>query len=339
MLGSMVLEVAIGIVFVYLLLSLIVTAITELVAGFLKWRSDDLWKGIRTMVDDGTAETWVTKLYDHPLINGMTLPSKLRMAPKGKGPSYIPSRTFAVSLLDAVKGSAGGAPIGESIQKLPDGKLKQTLTVLLDEAHGDADKLKSQVEVWFNNSMERVSGWYKRRTQAFHLALSLLVTFVINVDTVLVVNALSQNQALRDTVVAEAEAYAKTDPTKDTNEKPVDTIKQLQGELALLDLPVGWVLPGQRAYSHDNSDYRVWPGWRYSGTANEWLVYWFQTVRFHFLGWLLTAFAISLGAPFWFDILNKIINIRAAGKAPEEKPKNPQQVPQPREPGQAPAVS
>ena len=40
-----------------------------------------------------------------------------------------------------------------------------------------------------------------------------------------------------------------------------------------------------------------------------------------FLGWLITAFAVSLGAPFWFDLLNKFMNIRSAGKAPDEKQK------------------
>jgi hypothetical protein len=42
------------------------------------------------------------------------------------------------------------------------------------------------------------------------------------------------------------------------------------------------------------------------------------------LGWLLTAIAISLGAPFWFDLLNKVISIRGAGRSPEEKPKSPE---------------
>jgi hypothetical protein len=51
------------------------------------------------------------------------------------------------------------------------------------------------------------------------------------------------------------------------------------------------------------------------------------------LGWLITAFAVSLGAPFWFDLLNKFVNIRASGKAPEEEPKSPKEVPAPKEPG------
>ncbi len=415
MFGSSVLEVAIGVVFVYLLLSLVVTAATELISGFLKWRSNSLWEGIRKLLDADGAETWVKALYDHPLVNGMAQPDKFTGSPKGKGPSYIPSRTFAVALLEVIKesGSAGevglnalraavdSAPDSASvadfkkklqdeinkldgtaangavaamkskalnlldnlpndvplaaaktqvrawlakipaqwpllvIEHLPekDQKLKRTLTSLVNESHQDVEKLKTNIETWFNNSMQRVSGWYKRKTQAVHVLLAVLVTVVINVDSVLVVNALSQDQALRDSVVAEAQAFAKQG--QQPASQPNADIERLQGKLSMLDLPIGWIKPGQHTYDPDNPNYRNWPGIRlYGRTVTDLLGLWWDTSRFHLLGWLLTAFAISLGAPFWFDMLNKVINIRAAGKAPEEQPKAPQVVPQPQAPGQ-----
>jgi hypothetical protein len=61
---------------------------------------------------------------------------------------------------------------------------------------------------------------------------------------------------------------------------------------------------------------------------------WGQTLRYHIIGWLLTGFAASLGAPFWFDLLNKFMNLRSAGKAPEEKPKKPKKQPKPLGPGE-----
>ena len=425
MFGSSVLEVAIGVVFVYLLLSLVVTAATELISGFLKWRANNLWEGLHNLLDSGTAETWVKALYDHPLVNGMAHPSKFTGSPKGKGPSYIPSRTFAVALLEVIKesGSAGEAglnalraavdnapdstsvtdlkkklqdeinklegtaangavgalkskaldlldtvpndvPLAAAktqvrawlakipaqwplllIEHLPesDKKLKRTLLSLINESQHDVEKLKTNLETWFNNSMERVSGWYKRKTQAVHLLLAVIVTLVINVDSVLVVNALSQNQALRDSVVAEAQAFAKQpeQPPAGGSQPPAQSIadiERLQGKLSMLDLPVGWVKPGQHTYDPANPSYRNWPGIRlYKRTPSQLAEEWWNTSRFHLLGWLLTAFAISLGAPFWFDMLNKVINIRASGKSPEEQPKTPQVVPQPQAPGQQPA--
>jgi len=431
MFGSMVLEVAIGLIFVYLLLSLIVTAVTELISGWRKWRSRNLWEGVRNLLDSGPAEGWAAKLYDHPLIQGLTREgTDASGKTQAKGPSYIPSRTFAVALLETLKGSdpagqlaikalrraldttpdsasvadfkaalrnavkdlpADGAigelkgealalldrlpdtiPLAQAkkdarawlanlpdrwfqmlVDNLPDLKLKRSLAAILDDSHHDLEHFKTNIEIWFNNSMERVSGWYKRKTQLVHVILALIVTLVVNVDTVLVVNALSQNQALRDSVVAEAEAYAKEAPapaptdqtppvstTPPSNaETPKDTIQRLRGQLAQLGLPVGWVLPGQRGYDEKNQEYRVWPGFRKHGSWDVWLTLWLETIRFHLLGWLVTAAAISLGAPFWFDMLNKVINIRSSGKSPEEKPKPPQTVPQPLEPGQLPPVT
>jgi hypothetical protein len=418
MFGSMVLEVAIGLIFVYLLLSLIVTAVTELISGWRKWRSQNLWQGVRNLLDSGQAEEWAAKLYDHPLIQSLSRDEKGASGttnPNRKGPSYIPSRTFTIALLETLKGSdpagqlaikglrrvldttpdsasvadlkaalrnavkdlpADGAigelkgealalldrlpdtiPLAQAktdarawlaklpdrwfqmlIENLPDSKLKRSLAAILDESHRDLELFKTNVEVWFNNSMERVSGWYKRKTQFVHLLLAVFVTLVINVDSVLVVNALSQNQALRQAVAAQAEAYAKATPTPGDKD-PAAKIKDLRAQIHDLDLPIGWKLPAGYTKNKE-SDFRQWPGWAwYSNEGGKWAVAWRDTVRFHFFGWLLTAAAISLGAPFWFDMLNKVINIRSSGKAPEEKPKPPQTVPQPLEPGQTPPVT
>ena len=63
-----------------------------------------------------------------------------------------------------------------------------------------------------------------------------------------------------------------------------------------------------------------WPGWTPGDKHfGEWAWAWARTVRDHVLGWLLTALEASLGAPFWFDVLKKIITVRSAGRAPEER--------------------
>jgi hypothetical protein len=110
MFGSDILDVLVGIAFVYLLASLIVSAATELVAGWLGWRADKLLDGIRNLIDSPGTEVWVRKLYDHPLIQGMSpLPTKAfaifghKLAPLAPGPSYIPSRTFSAALLGVVQ--------------------------------------------------------------------------------------------------------------------------------------------------------------------------------------------------------------------------------------------
>jgi hypothetical protein len=112
-------------------------------------------------------------------------------------------------------------------------------------------------------------------------------------------------------------------------------------------LPLGWLssetagtpapqatpaLGGTRAAN--DREFRVLPGWPFWGTgAEERCALWLKTIGFHLGGWLLTIVAASLGAPFWFDLLNKFINIRSTGKAPEEDPKKPKEVPLPLAPG------
>src|SRR5512132_2778688 len=94
MLGSMALELAISMVFVYLLLSLLCTAINEWIAGLLALRSKTKEQGIRNLVNDGSGTGFAKALYDHPLIKGL--------CEQGHKPSYIPSRIFALALLDMI---------------------------------------------------------------------------------------------------------------------------------------------------------------------------------------------------------------------------------------------
>jgi hypothetical protein len=169
--------------------------------------------------------------------------------------------------------------------------------------------VQQNMEVWFNNSMERVAGWYKRKTQAVILTLAVVVTVALNVDTVLIVKRLSSDAALRQALVAQAESLAKSETQTSTGAAAIDaSLTRLQAT----GIPLGW---GEDALPKDKRD-----------------IVWYLTKLF---GLLLTAGAASLGAPFWFDVLNKIITVRSTGKAPEETPKSPKELPRPVGPGQS----
>jgi len=89
-------------------------------------------------------------------------------------------------------------------------------------------------------------------------------------------------------------------------------LKKNQCELEALGLPIGWKL-------------EEWPGLHFWQPV-DFVTRWYPPFRLHFFGWLLTALAISLGAPFWFDLLNKFIVVRSTvkpkEKSPEEKSKD-----------------
>ena len=320
MFNSGILDVAIGIVFVYLLVSLIVSAANELVAALFKMRGRNLWLGLSNLLPADIAK----KVYRHPLITGLSSHNR---------PSYIPSRTFALALLDVVCGESGRInqlkSLEAKIAEIKDPALKRPLYLLLDEAKGDLDRFKTNVEVWFNDAMDRVSGVYKRKVQYALFGLGLIFAVVLNVDTIVLANRLSHDSALRAALVSSAEASAKAPPpatpagaTLTQQEAALaSTIKQLDK----LRLPIGWRGPGPDL---------TFPFGRLGILAGVW-----DLLYRHFVGWIITAFAATLGAPFWFDLLNRFVNIRSAGKAPEEKPKDPKEVPKPDEPGEHTATT
>lgn len=334
MFGLAMLDVAIGIIFVYLLLSLLVTAGNELIAAVTKWRAKDLQKGIFNLLKDKA-----TEIYKHPLIKALSL--------EGKIPSYIPSRTFVLALLDILVPAKANAPrttqdVENAIGAIPNPDVKMALTALLEEAGHDVKKLEDKIETWFNDTMDRVAGWYKRRTQLITVVLAVLVAGGLNADTILIAKSLSNDPGLRAAFVAKAQAFAQQQAKAPAKPKPEEPAKPTspsdEAEIAeknfteslekiqQLGIPIGWIWdvndhrckttkPDGSPKADDSPDPRCAPARESMRDIGPWL--------YKFFGLLLTAVAASLGAPFWFDVLNKVINIRSAGQAPEGKPKAP----------------
>jgi hypothetical protein len=596
MFESGILDVGIGLGFVFLMLSLMVTAVSEMLASALKWRATHLWLGIEQLLQSSAARN---ELYGHPLIKGLT-----RMAPQatdwkqGKnGPSYIPSRTFALALIDTIRRPHAAAdsatarlqqvvhaaatdpatmvaeisgaiaelssrdvpeeykaalarlkerilaPVAADVIEVYKGRvrevlgripaperaavagsvldwlnqpiapgatyldvraafatavdnlqfagpvsdqarttlrqllaqfafgdperaiqavnafgaeqagrwlenasepLRRALTPLLQDAAGDVDRFRENIEIWFNDGMDRVSGWYKRHTGAVQFAIALAMSVALNVDALMITRTLWREPALRESIVNQAAGVVANPPASlappDVEQRgegaepivltlaspTVDAGKVLTvyvavpstasagetlhvvpasgliklrqtedgADAAALDLAAA---PGQATQFYvkaldtsadsrervkvtstpagktGQADFIVRPspdqrfdavrsqvsglglpiGWREcdpreirAGTANFWCslernqpfyyAYWLLGIVAIALGWLLTAAAASLGAPFWFDTLKRFVSIRSAGKAPEERPLAPKEVPQPREPGQRP---
>ena len=555
-------DVAIGIVFIYLLLSLMCSAANEIIELLLKKRAIDLERGIREMLAPGTGSGTndiVQKLYDHALINNLfgkryqdsKIASWRRYIWRTQLPSYIPARSFALALMDLVATSARDAgvvppsdsppaeppasgatgststpasnievtlshlpslippgdannpltllrqaiattplldppeslaspiesPIASPIEtSMPD--VRQGLIALIDAAGDDVVKARENIETWFNNSMDRVSSWYKRRTQVVIMILGLVIAVATNADSITIANKLSTDETLRNSLVAAAQEYSKahatstpaavssgqtntepppaptptptptptpcpsptptpqqvnlpaactnltsdeckaelpkvipecTDlnsnvcktkaellsaclkdsnseeckrarvlltipdcvadlnsdvcktktelvsdcvkdpkskeckqarvlitvpeclddkdsrackegvlfasipacttckPGKDPKDSPQCKLEFNQRQLEALNLPIGW--------SSVDDIQRKWPGSNVFDSGG-----WVDQLRWHFFGWILTALAISLGAPFWFDLLNKFIVIRSAVKPHEKSP-------------------
>src|SRR5262249_37503266 len=118
-------------------------------------------------------------------------------------PSYIPSRNFALALLHTVSGD--GVLSLESVKAnalaLPDSRVKQALLTAIGEAGNDLSRARASLEAWFDSSMDRVSGWYKRESQWILMAIGLVLAVALNIDTLGVARDLTQNNLLRQAMV------------------------------------------------------------------------------------------------------------------------------------------
>lgn len=421
MLNSTVLDVAIGLTYVYLILSLICTALNESWSKRKGLRGQFLKEGIHRMLSAGPAGNQFTQaFYGHPLIKSVT--------PNGKHPSYMSPRAFALALVDIVPkgaGPAAGQTLRESIGRMPESELKQTLRALLRGTDGSDEASLERIQHWFEDSMDRVSGSYKRKIQNVTLLMALIVTVVANADTLQMANQLWVNPTLRAAVVARAQERAKqgaqpnlgyanspvpgaaaaqaqegaqkqeapplnvgytdpspkpTPPVVTPSAGPATAKPSLltQGDEAALGKLVSWSSESREARRRlaEAEQAKKYPNARacldakrtvdsplctgYSPTPIsecvearkvlaepgcaetvkvveseatrttlllglvqhpvvlfKWIV-WLIISRG--LGWALTIIAISLGAPFWFGVLQKLVNIRSAGDAPDEKP-------------------
>jgi hypothetical protein len=313
--GNAAIDVFIGLAFFYFLLSIVCSAVNEAIATTFNLRAKDLEKGIRNLLDDKAGafyadpriQTWHkrTRFLGGLKMPWLSKPSSGGMPSLGwmkplddKLPSYISARAFALTVLDTFvppdpkDAAAGGSRnlIERAQGVLPEvkkvnPKVGQMLQDALDEAGTDVDKFRAAIEQSFDETMDRVSGWYKRRVQLILFVIALVVVGTINADSFSVAQRLWKNDALRSAVVAQSNAaVAKGQPSchatsPDAVAKCLDNVKQL-------GIPVGW--------SKDTAP----SGWGIPGKM---------------LGLLLTAFAILLGAPFWFDLLGKVAQLRGAG--------------------------
>ncbi len=294
MFGSAILDVAIGLVSIFLFLSLIGTAINEWVSGMLGMRAKSLEEGIRNILNDPDGKGLSKAFYDHPLISSLA---------RGRGkPSYIPSRLFALTLMDIIaptdpeKGSKTIDQIRGSVQKIENEGLRKNILIAVDQAGNDIHQARQNMEKWFDEGMGRVSGWYKRKIQWITFGYALLITIFLNVDTIAVTNALYRDSALRAGMVAAAQEIAKKPIGESSAKRPEETIKEVKAELEKIRLPIGWDISAKPESASKTPVY-------------DWIV--------RICGWIITAFAVTLGAPFWFDVLNKFINIRSSGIKPK----------------------
>jgi len=275
MLGSTVLEVAVGLTFCYGTVALMVSTLQEALAALFRLRANTLLAGIKSMLNDPRFDGLARAVYAHPLVNPLTDGNATSEAALRSRPSYIEPAHFAIALVDSLWKVPGDfLQLRGAIDTLPDPQLRIALQSLYGRAR-DLQQFQDMLAGWFDNAMARMSGSYKRRQLLISLLLSLLLAVLFNIDSIHLFRTLWQQPALAAHI---QDVPGGLDPAV------IDT---------LMTLPIGWLsFPPQL-----NADFAL-----------------------QVAGWLLTASTTLFGAPFWFDLMQRVVRMRGTGAKPEEVP-------------------
>jgi hypothetical protein len=377
---SAVLDVALGLVLVYLLFSVAASKLNETLVSRLGLRADGVEKGLRRILHGGDEAAALPPLSRVTADALQSLELIKNESAPGRRPAYIRPRTFALAMYDLLApplhelvvemqrvaggdAASGVAPSHEALAILDDEDLDDTeritrlrtalipargrkpafevdqpmlgaLTRLLEEAkahmandpddplgqvrvaidnlpddhpakrpllrfikdaENDREKLLRAFEGWFNGVMARMTGWYKRKVQWFILGFALLLTIAFNVDSIAIAGNLYRDGGTRQAVAAAAIAQS----TAKTPDQTDDAIRSARS----LSIPIGWVL------HREEPSIKTYDGRHVPRRFGDWFV--------KILGMFLTVGALSFGAPFWFDVLGKLANLRNNGQKPE----------------------
>lgn len=216
-------------------------------------------------------------------------------------------------------------------------QLKQTMYAIMNSTpqtllqnQNELELVRGNIEEWFNNAMDRLTGWYKRRSLITTLLVGTILAVIVNVDSINLVGRLWSEPDLRFAILNNIESILTQDNTTTLN---VGQLSIIQQQFSQISLPVGWVgspvpltsnqeTSGAKQCTFFPSSDNVMYGILVSGQCypiinspqaknlTGWLI--------KLAGILISGVAASPGASFWFDMLKKIINVRLAGVNPSE---------------------
>ena len=384
MLNSGIIDLSIGIAFVFGVTAALSSVVTELISRFLGLRGAYLLLGLRELLDSegktidlskakedfdnlrtlinnappppavpvvrsaaraavpGDPESATGALLGSPILSSQGMAGEISTRhltlnkaaggvndkaplPKGTGkgtwslrrslPSYIPARSFAEALIDMVVPDQAGQTTVSTIQhyisQLPDSMstLRTSLQALAANADDDITLFRTSVEHWYDDHMDRVSGWYKRHVATITLAVGAILVLLLNINTITIGRALYSDSATRSAVSTVA-AKAASCPAGPSQESCLASLETQLATAAQAGLPIGWGTVSDCTVPNAHCNWLEQRGILSPHDGSAW-----QLILV-LLGFLLTIVALTPGAQFWFGLLAKLGSLRASGPPP-----------------------
>lgn len=311
-------DIVIGLTLIYTCLSLLSSELTQILTTVWRWRAKHLQRGIMTLLGESLAlrrhpqqfkNTITGKLYDSSLIASMT--QRSRSNKRTIAPSYISPEVFADALLEVLQNlsdiettetqlqqdshesvhtlSALLSKVERSSEVSP--RLKDNLKRLAQRTQAvtkyseqQIEQFRHEVALWFEQSTDHISGIYLRHVKAFTIVVSSILAVLINADSLYMIRRISENTATRTVIIQNAMQI-------EGCQNDLSSTTCMNRMASLLDsttIPIGWYPVNRRKqFPQLNANYLL------------------RAI----IGWLLTSIAISMGARFWFQLLNKFIHI------------------------------
>lgn len=285
MFNSPVFNSIIGLVLTYALITAFVSSLIEGISTIFSIRAKTLRSGLTRMLDNLQVEGLVNDLYQHPLINPINYnkPNKI--------PSYIDPKCFVKALHEILSNkNIRELKINKLLEDLPEGSpVKVFLDSLVSDIDEKTDSAQENLILWFDVSMNRLSGEYKRTMQFWSFILAFVIALALNVDTFNLSQIYWNLSSSQLDLLLNTSGHA-------SSSLPTDVVKKIQYNFGSLNnLPIGW-----------GEDGKLW------GNVTS------STLSFlcFIIGCFITSCSVLFGAPFWFDLLKSFVNIRGTGKKP-----------------------
>jgi hypothetical protein len=329
--------------FTYFIGGLIISAINEAISGAFRQRPRHLQEGLENLFFDPTWKTYITTQF----LKSPFIESLLRN--KEQFPAYIPARNFAQAVIlhcNLDRGQLDAASVVKAIDAaecLP-AKMKEVIKGFVNEGQVSIRQLEKGLEEFYENAMQRVSGWYTRFTRKVVFLLSFIMAASLNIDTLKIVGeGLSDKQQLElaaNNIVSQVNSINGSGNMNvimdgDTvrvavNRDPapvIDSSRPYREVLAGIDIATRSRIRDVQVVYQSTTGYGIgYTGvgdfqkdWGYGPGGDHWLNIRWGLFWKKLIGLLLTTFALQLGSAYWFGVLNKVVSIRAAGIKPEDK--------------------
>lgn len=317
MFDSRVIDVVLALCAVYALLALGCSWVAEWIGALLELRAKTLERSITELLstghERGATVPKAVAVFEHSLVAPLASRGWAIVNRTTPRPSCIPSWILARALWDiAVRPAEDGrrsdvSDLANSI-KIP--VLRLLALSAIREGRSDIKHVRADIEKYIDAQMERARGWYARSAQLVVIGVAVLMTLLLNIDSVAIARRVWSDEGARTAAIqlaqhaADLPAATASDAVPDPGAGSPPTRPSEQGLDALVllvgaPLPIGWHF---EADAHDLQSVSTWT-WSLGGQR--------------LAGWFATVIAISLGAPFWFGLVNRLIGLRLGGSSPQ----------------------